>query len=101
MTTFKVNYSGGIVKLYRDTNSNYKIVPVNDGASPTPTNTTTPTPTLTTTPTPTPSRSVTSSNFITLAYTAGSWSGTGTSASKLITDFKPSKDRNAMVLALV
>jgi hypothetical protein len=83
MTTFNVYYSGGVVKLYRDTNSNYKILPVNDGASPTPTLTTTPTPTATLTPTP--SRSVTSSNFITLAYTAGSWSGTGTAASKYTT----------------
>lgn len=56
MTTFKINYSGGVVKLYRDINSNYKILPVNDGASPTPTNTPTSSPisvTPTITPTPT------------------------------------------------
>jgi hypothetical protein len=56
MTTFNVYYSGGVVKLYRDINSNYKILPVNDGVSPTPTNTPTSSPisvTPTITPTPT------------------------------------------------
>ena len=75
MTTFNVYYSEGVVKLYRDINSNYKILPINDGASPTPT--------LTITPTPTPT--IAPSSFITLAYTAGSWSGAGTSASKYTT----------------
>jgi len=50
MTTFNVYYSGGVVKLYRDTNSNYKILSINDGVSPTPTPTNTPTAVVSFTP---------------------------------------------------
>ena len=80
MTTFNVYYSGGVVKLYRDTNSNYKILPINDGASPTPTLTITPTQTPTVTPTPTPS-SV--GSLLTIARNNGTstFTGAGTFAS--------------------
>jgi len=74
MTNFRVGYSGGKARIYRNGSLNKILYSAGGGATPTPTSTPTPTPTPTA-----------PSSFITLGYTAGSWSGAGTATSKYST----------------